>query len=105
MCIQIHSPLDFGTKTKTENIMKEENLCFLVTDSSHALWIVLTLEDIKEKGITVEINVENWTWKDPKWGWLKIGEKSGTGKVRFIFDRTNFEHIKKAIEVTAHFWQ
>lgn len=81
--------------------MITENLIFLVNiNNEHIYLIPKKIEEVKNPP---EINLDKMEWKDPEWGWLKIGEKSGTGEIRFVFDPTNFEHIKKAFEVIADF--
>jgi len=81
--------------------MENDNLCFLVdSDNSHAVLDLLKFDQVSK---LPEIDWENQLWNDKKYGWLKIGEQSGTGHVRFIFDRTNYEHLQKAFEVVASF--
>ena len=81
--------------------MEIQNLyCLVDITKQH---VTLELYKINELSVVPEIDLENQTWKDPLWGLLKIGENSGTSTVRFIFDSTNFEHVKKAFAVAQNF--
>lgn len=82
--------------------MKKENLCCLVVFGDFVALNRKKLDQISENN-KPEIDLEKGLWKDEKWGWLKIGEDSGTGQIRFIYDHTNFEHSGRALRVVADF--
>lgn len=82
--------------------MKHADLCCLVVVSDFVGLNREKLNEIPEEN-RPEINLEKGVWKDQKWGWLKIGEKSGTGLIRFIYDHTNYEHSDRALQVMADF--
>lgn len=43
--------------------------------------------------------MEKGWWYDAKRGWLKIGEDSGDGKVKFIFYSNNLTHLRNAFQI------
>jgi len=82
--------------------MKENNLCCLVDQNNEH--VTLDLLEFSELSQKPEINLEVGTWKSQSCGWQKIGEGSGgRDQIRFIFDRTNLKHLKKAFEQAQNF--
>lgn len=87
--------------------MKKENLCCMVIGNDHYTEHTLLRVDEISKEL-LEIDLENQRWRNlenSKWknrtNWNKIGE-SGYNYVRLVFDCTNFEHLKKAIQVAEN---
>ena len=79
--------------------MKKKNLCLLrVRNHNYAHLDLIKIDDAPKE---LEIDLDNRKWKEVHC-WQNIGE-SGDGEIRLVFDWTNFEHIKKALEVTADF--
>ena len=82
--------------------MEENNLfCLVDRDNQHVTLDLLGLGEISQK---LEIDLVKKVYKGPGYGWRKIGEESaGPGQLRFIFDKTNFFHLKKALEIAQDF--
>ena len=82
--------------------MHEENLCCLVDKGN--LHVTLDLSQLGEIRNKPEIDFINQTWKSHSKGLCKIGEDSGgIDEIRFIFNVSNFEHLKKAFELAQNF--
>ncbi len=82
--------------------MKKENLCCLVVFGNFVALNRKKLDEIPENE-KPEIDLEKGLWKDEKWVWRKIGEETGSGLIRFIFDHTNYAHSGRALGIVADF--
>ncbi len=85
--------------------MKKENLCCLVAIEALT---GLTLKKINELPDELEIDLDKGIWV------AADGRQTGIGKyrpcftkarpdIRFVFDWTNFDHFRIALDVTANF--
>lgn len=90
-----------GCKVGETYTMLNENLyCLVDRNPKHT---ILTVEKFEGLILKPPVNLKDETWEDQQGDCLKIGEQSGKGHIRFIFDYTNIEHIEKALEVAQNF--
>jgi len=86
--------------------MEKENLSCLIASNNLCF---LSLKKINELPECPEIDLENEVWIDHSGGRVKIGEyqpcysNKGDTDIRFVFDHTNYDHLRKALNVTANF--
>ena len=87
--------------------MKKENLlCLVIANDSYTKHNLLKVDDVPNQFLEIDFEHQRWrNLKSNKWNnpsaWEEIG-KSGHNYVRLVFDCTNFEHLKKAIEVAEN---
>jgi hypothetical protein len=81
--------------------MKEKNLYCLVCDNQHVNLTLVKFSQLLDKP---EINLQKEVYATQAAGYCRIGQDSGRqGQIRFIFDRTNLKHLKRALEVAQDF--
>ena len=86
--------------------MKIENLSCLIASNNLCF---LSLKKINELPECPEIDLENEVWINHSGRRVKIGEyqpcylEKRDIDIRFVFDHTNYDHLRKALQVNADF--
>ncbi len=82
--------------------MKEKNLyCLVDHNSKHVNLDLVKFSKLTKKP---EIDLEKGLYATQTQGYCRIGQDSGgPSEIRFIFDRTNLKHLKRAFEIAQDF--
>jgi hypothetical protein len=87
------------------NIMNKENLCCLVANEALT---GLTLKKIDELSDELEIDLDKEIWIATDGSQTRIGKyepcfTKAIPDIRLVFDRTNFDHLRVALDVASDF--
>lgn len=80
---------------------EEDLACLVDVGNQHVTLDLMKILDLTQKP---EFDSKNQYWKNTKGDLIKIGKESGgADQIRFVFDHNNFEHLKRAIEISQNF--